>query len=72
VTVRGRLDDPIYLYVVRPRIVPKPPVIIYLYDYQPKRIFFATTIGASAQPRVDMPPSVLSLHLAGSDIKIGR
>ena len=33
VTVRWRPDDPIYLYVVRPRNVPKPPVIIYLYDY---------------------------------------
>ena len=31
--VQGRSDDPIYLYVVRPTNVPKPPVVIYLYDY---------------------------------------
>jgi cephalosporin-C deacetylase-like acetyl esterase len=33
VTVRWRPDDPIYLYVVRPRKVQRPPVVIYLYDY---------------------------------------
>jgi len=33
VTIRWRPDDPIYLYVVRPAKVRKPPVVIYLYDY---------------------------------------
>jgi hypothetical protein len=33
VTLRWRPDDPIYLYVVRPAKVAKPPVVIYLYDY---------------------------------------
>lgn len=33
VTVRWRPDDPIYLYIVRPQKVQKPPVVIYLYDY---------------------------------------
>jgi hypothetical protein len=33
VTVRWRPDDPIYLYVIRPIKVKKPPVVIYLYDY---------------------------------------
>jgi hypothetical protein len=33
VTVRWRPDDPIYLYVVRPAKIQKPPVVIYLYDY---------------------------------------
>ena len=33
IKVQWRSDDPIYLYVVRPTNVPKPPVVIYLYDY---------------------------------------
>jgi hypothetical protein len=33
VTVSWRPDDPIYLYVVRPAKIRKPPVVIYLYDY---------------------------------------
>jgi cephalosporin-C deacetylase-like acetyl esterase len=33
VTVSWRPDDPIYLYVVRPRNIAKPPVVVYLYDY---------------------------------------
>jgi len=33
VTVQWRPVDPIYLYVIRPRNVEKPPVVIYLYDY---------------------------------------
>src|SRR5580765_3192690 len=33
IKVQWRSDDPIYLYVVRPAKVPKPPVVIYLYDY---------------------------------------
>jgi hypothetical protein len=33
VTVRWRPNDPIYLYVIRPAKVAKPPVVIYLYDY---------------------------------------
>jgi hypothetical protein len=33
VTVSWRSDDPIYLYVIRPTGVKKPPVVIYLYDY---------------------------------------
>ncbi len=33
VTVRWRPDDPIYLHVIRPTKVKKPPVVIYLYDY---------------------------------------
>lgn len=33
ITVRWRADDPIYLYVVRPARIQKPPVVIYLYDY---------------------------------------
>jgi cephalosporin-C deacetylase-like acetyl esterase len=33
VTLRWRPGDPIYLYVVRPAKVAKPPVVIYLYDY---------------------------------------
>src|SRR6266481_1475912 len=33
IKVQWRSDDPIYLYVVRPTKVPKPPVVIYLYDY---------------------------------------
>ena len=33
ITIRWRPDDPIYLYVVRPAKVRKPPVVIYLYDY---------------------------------------
>jgi cephalosporin-C deacetylase-like acetyl esterase len=33
VSVRWRPNDPIYLYVVRPRNVQKPPVVIYLYGY---------------------------------------
>lgn len=32
-TVQWRPDDPIYLYVVRPKRIEKPPVVIYLYDY---------------------------------------
>ena len=33
ITVRWRADDPIYLYVVRPARIQKPPVVVYLYDY---------------------------------------
>ena len=33
IKVQWRSDDPIYLYVVRSTNVPKPPVVIYLYDY---------------------------------------
>jgi Dienelactone hydrolase family len=33
VTLGWRPNDPIYLYVVRPAKVAKPPVVIYLYDY---------------------------------------
>src|SRR6267378_914908 len=33
IKVQWRSDDPIYLYVVRPTGVQKPPVVIYLYDY---------------------------------------
>jgi Dienelactone hydrolase family len=33
VTLSWRPADPIYLYVVRPAKVRKPPVVIYLYDY---------------------------------------
>src|SRR3982751_1578794 len=33
ITVRWRPDDAIYLYVVRPKKVQKPPVVIYLYEY---------------------------------------
>jgi hypothetical protein len=33
VTLSWRPTDPIYLYVVRPAKVAKPPVVIYLYDY---------------------------------------
>jgi hypothetical protein len=33
ITVQWRQGDPIYLYVVRPRNVPNPPVAIYLYEY---------------------------------------
>jgi hypothetical protein len=33
ITVRWRPDDPIYLYVVRPSKMEKPPVVIYLHDY---------------------------------------
>jgi hypothetical protein len=33
VAVSWRPDDPIYLYVVRPAKIQKPPVVIYLYDY---------------------------------------
>jgi hypothetical protein len=33
IKVQWRSDDPIYLYVVRPMNVQKPPVVIYLYDY---------------------------------------
>jgi Dienelactone hydrolase family len=33
VTLSWRPADPIYLYVVRPAKVAKPPVVIYLYDY---------------------------------------
>ncbi len=33
ITVSWRADDPIYLYVVRPTGVKKPPVVVYLYDY---------------------------------------
>jgi dienelactone hydrolase len=31
--VQWRPGDPIYLYVVRPRNVPKPPVVLYLYGH---------------------------------------
>jgi dienelactone hydrolase len=33
VQVQWRAGDPIYLYVMIPKLVPKPPVILYLYDY---------------------------------------
>lgn len=33
VTLQWRPNDPIYLFVVRPRGVSKPPVVIYLHDY---------------------------------------
>lgn len=33
VTVRWRANDPVYLYVVRPTGVKKPPAVIYLYNY---------------------------------------
>jgi pimeloyl-ACP methyl ester carboxylesterase len=33
ITLQWRPDDPIYLYVVRPKRVVKSPVVIYLYDY---------------------------------------
>jgi hypothetical protein len=33
IKVQWRSDDPIYLYVLRPTNVQKPPVVIYLYDY---------------------------------------
>ncbi len=33
IKVQWRPDDPIYLYVVRPTNVAKPPIVIYLYDY---------------------------------------
>jgi hypothetical protein len=33
VTVNWRPGDPIYLYVVRPKGITKPPAVIYLYDY---------------------------------------
>src|SRR5262252_3558371 len=33
VTLQWRPDDPVYLYVVRPKGIEKPPVVIYLYDY---------------------------------------
>ena len=33
IKVQWRSDDPIYLYVIRPTSVKKPPVVIYLYDY---------------------------------------
>lgn len=33
VNVRWRPGDDIYLYVVRPKNVPKPPVVLYLYGY---------------------------------------
>jgi len=31
--VQWRSDDPIYLYVIRPKHVQKPPAILYLYNY---------------------------------------
>lgn len=31
--VQWRMGDPIDLYIIRPRYVPKPPVVIYLYSY---------------------------------------
>src|ERR1700732_3429263 len=40
VTIRWRPDDPIYLYVVRPAKVRKPPVVIYLYDYPAETAIF--------------------------------
>lgn len=33
ITVGWRPDDPIYLYVIRPVHVSKPPAVIYMYDY---------------------------------------
>ncbi len=33
IEVQWRENDPIYLYVIRPRGVEKPPVILYLYSY---------------------------------------
>lgn len=33
ITVQWRPNDPIYLFVIRPRGVTKPPAVIYLYDY---------------------------------------
>lgn len=34
VRVQWRLGDPIELYVVRPKGIAKPPVVLYLYDYR--------------------------------------
>jgi len=31
--VKWRLDDPIDLYIIRPKGVPKPPVVLYLYSF---------------------------------------
>ena len=33
IQVQWRLGDPIDLYVIRPKYVPKPPVVLYLYSY---------------------------------------
>ena len=33
IQVQWRLGDPIDLYVIRPKFVPKPPLVLYLYSY---------------------------------------
>src|SRR6266850_1681512 len=63
IKVQWRSDDPIYLYVVRPTNVQKPPVVIYLYDYPAETDIFRDSdwrerVTAGAYAAVGLVPAL--------------